>query len=77
MPTTKLRAAASVQRYRERMRREGLRLVQLWVPDTSAPGFAKEFRRQVSLVAVKERGQRAAEELATFLDVQDADGWTP
>lgn len=36
----------SVQRYRARMRRAGLRLLQLWVPDTRAPGFAEECRRQ-------------------------------
>lgn len=35
-----------VQRYRERMRAAGLRLIQLWVPDTSARGFAAEYARQ-------------------------------
>jgi hypothetical protein len=33
------------------MRQEGFRLLQVWVPDTSAPGFAAEARRQAELVA--------------------------
>ena len=35
-----------MERYRERKRHAGLRPVQLWVPDTRAPGFAEEARRQ-------------------------------
>ena len=40
-----------MRRYRERMRGKGLRPVQLWLPDTSAPGFAGEMRRQSLLAA--------------------------
>jgi hypothetical protein len=40
-----------MRRYRERMRAKGLRPVQLWLPDTSAPGFAKEMQRQSLLAA--------------------------
>lgn len=43
-----------VRAYRERMRAKGLRLVQMWVPDTRAPEFAAEPHRQ-SL-----RGSRSA-----------------
>lgn len=35
-----------VARHREKLRRQGLRPIQIWVPDTSAPGFAEEARRQ-------------------------------
>ena len=38
------------QSYRERLRAQGLRPMQIWVPDTRAPGFAEEARRQ-SLLA--------------------------
>jgi hypothetical protein len=66
--------ARSVQRYRARMRRSGLRLVQLWVPDTRARGFAEECRRQ-SREAAKHR--RAEATAAKWLDVtRDTDGWT-
>lgn len=40
-----------VNDYRARMRKAGLRLMQIWVPDTSAPGFREECRRQSALVS--------------------------
>jgi len=30
------------------MRASGLRPIQLWVPDTDAPSFARKLRRQVA-----------------------------
>lgn len=38
------------RRYRARLRRQGLRPVQIWVPDTRAPGFDEECRRQAQRV---------------------------
>jgi len=40
-----------VQKHRDALRASGLRPVQLWVPDTRAPGFAAECRRQAAIVA--------------------------
>jgi hypothetical protein len=49
-PAAKLaRASASrdkVRAYRKRMRAKGLRLVQMWLPDTRTPEFAAEAHRQ-------------------------------
>jgi hypothetical protein len=45
------RAADKMRAYRARLRRQGLRPVQLWVPDTRAPGFAEAMRRQSLLVS--------------------------
>ena len=39
--------------HRTEMRVSGLRLIEIWVPDTSAPGFAQEARRQSLLVAAE------------------------
>ena len=65
----------SVQRYRERMRQAGFRLVQLWVPDTRAHGFAEECRRQSRAAA---RNKRAESEVMTWIEAhEDAEGWTP
>lgn len=36
-----------MQAYRSRLRAQGLRPVQIWVPDVNAPGFGSEIRRQV------------------------------
>jgi hypothetical protein len=65
----------SVRRYRQRMRQAGFRLVQLWVPDTRAQGFAEECRRQSRAAA---RNKRAESEVMTWIEAhEDAEGWTP
>lgn len=54
MADTPQRAKAArdkVHRHRARLREQGLRPLQIWVPDTRAPGFAEEVRRQSLLVA--------------------------
>ena len=40
-----------VRRYRERMRRRGLRPIQIWVPDVRARGFGEAAHRQSAAVA--------------------------
>lgn len=40
-----------VAEHRARLRRQGLRPVQIWVPDVRAPGFAEEAHRQSALAA--------------------------
>jgi hypothetical protein len=47
---TRSRVAA----HRAQLRARGLRPIQIWVPDTRAPGFAEEARRQSLLVAAEE-----------------------
>ena len=37
--------------HRARLRRQGLRPVQIWVPDVRAPGFDAEAHRQSALAA--------------------------
>ena len=39
--------------HRAEMRASGLRAIEIWVPDTRAPGFAEEARRQSLLVAAE------------------------
>jgi len=46
--------AAKVARHRARLRRQGLRPVQLWIADTRSPKFAAEAHRQ-SLAAARSR----------------------
>jgi len=40
-----------VRAHRERLRRQGLRPIQIWVPDTRSPAFAAEAHRQSLAVA--------------------------
>ena len=55
MPEDKPMGRAStsqrVSAYRARMREQGLRLIQLWVPDVREPGFTAEAHRQSLAVA--------------------------
>jgi hypothetical protein len=41
-----------VREHRERLRDQGLRPIQIWVPDVRAPGFAEEAHRQARAVAL-------------------------
>ena len=67
-------ANRNVKRYRDRMRRAGLRLVQLWVPDTRARGFADECRRQSRAAA---RHRRAETEVMNWIEgTRDTAEWT-
>jgi hypothetical protein len=40
-----------VRQYRQRLRQQGLRPIQIWVPDVNAPEFVHEAHRQSALVA--------------------------
>jgi DNA-binding LacI/PurR family transcriptional regulator len=44
-----------VRSYRDRLRAQGLRPVQIWVPDTRSPRFAAEAHRQSAAVATSEQ----------------------
>lgn len=59
-----------VQKRRDALRAAGLRPVQIWVPDTRAPGFAEEYRRQGTLTAAADRLDEGLEE---FMDAALAD----
>lgn len=74
MPSRDDAAARSVRRYRDRMKRAGLRLVQLWVPDTRARGFKKECERQCGAAT---RAVRHEAQAHAWLDkTRDTVGWT-
>ena len=53
-----------VRAHRQRLRQQGLRPIQIWVPDTRSSAFAKEARRQSIAVA---RSSHAGEDQA-FID---------
>lgn len=58
-----MKAKDRVQRYRARKQASGLRLVQLWVPDTRSRRFAAECRRQSRLL----RGDPAEADALEFI----------
>jgi hypothetical protein len=40
-----------VREHRERLRKQGLRPIQIWVPDVRAPAFRSEAHRQSAAIA--------------------------
>ena len=44
-----------VAAYRARLRKQGLRPIQIWVPDVRSPEFAREAHRQSLLIAQSEQ----------------------
>lgn len=44
-------ASGRLERHRSEMRKRGFKLVQLWVPDPTAPGFRSSVRRTREFLA--------------------------
>jgi hypothetical protein len=60
-----------VQEHRERLRAQGLRPIQIWVPDVRASSFQAEAHRQSRAVAAS---VHAAEDQAFINAISDRDG---
>lgn len=69
-------AMSSAERVRKRraaLRAQGLRPVQIWVPDTRRPGFAEECRRQCLAL----RDDPHEQEIMDWLErVAETEDWT-
>jgi Antitoxin MazE-like len=64
-PTSKPKPSrVKVREHRERLRSQGLRPIQIWVPDVRAPSFRAEAHRQSLAVATSAR----AREDQAFID---------
>lgn len=44
-----------VREYRERMRKQGMRPIQIWVPDVNSPEFAAQAHRESAIIAASEQ----------------------
>lgn len=62
-------SARRVQAHRRRLREQGLRPIQIWVPDVRAPEFAAQAHAQSETVAASEH---AADDQA-FIDAASWD----
>jgi hypothetical protein len=58
-----------VREHRRRLRAQGLRPVQIWVPDVRSPEFASEAHRQAAAVAAS----RHARDDQAFIDAVSLD----
>jgi len=60
------------QMQRQALRQAGMRLIQIWVPDTRSEGFAEECRRQSMLL----RGDALEADALEWLEsTADTKGW--
>lgn len=62
-----------VQKHREKLRKAGMKLVQIWVPDTQNKAFIAECQRQSRLIA-----QSPTDPAVTGLmeeALNEVDGW--
>ena len=69
---TRSDGAARVRRYRDKQRASGLRLVQMWLPDTSDPRFIADVRRQCRILRNDPQEEQVLNEM---LSVADLSGW--
>ena len=57
-PASKAKGSrAKVRKYRSRLRSQGLRPIQIWVPDVRAPAFRRQAHRQSVAVAASAHAQ--------------------
>jgi len=63
-----------VRAHRKRLRAQGLRPVQIWVPDMRSPEFVKEARRQSLAVARSAQEKEDQAFIDSVSDWQDS-GW--
>ncbi len=57
-PTRPKSSRVKVQQHRERLREQGLRPIQIWVPDVRSRVFRTEAHRQSRLVAASPRSRK-------------------
>ena len=61
-----------VRAHRARLRRQGLRPVQIWVPDVRSKAFARAAHRQ-SLAVARSRHAREDQDFVDAISVWDAE----
>jgi Protein of unknown function (DUF3018) len=69
--TDKRSSRTRTQRYRDSLRRRGLRPVQIWVPDLRAPGLLAEIQHQCELINAADQAENLmawVEDVSVFDD---------
>ena len=71
MPRAAARPESKFARYRQNKRRQGMKLLRIWVPDPNAPGFAEEVKRQAALL----RDAPEEDEVLEFIEAAAKETW--
>jgi hypothetical protein len=64
--------AKRVRKHREKMKAAGLKPVTIWVPDTDAPGYREDIRKQCQVLNNDPQEQRILAEIEQWFDPE---GW--
>jgi len=72
MPTMNSPVTTRVRKHRELLRSEGLRPIQLWIPDTRSAAFRLKCERESAFLA---NDPLEAETMEWIAEVADTDGW--
>jgi hypothetical protein len=73
MPRAARTVKDRVNSHRAQLRAQGLRPIQIWVPDVRAPGFKEEAKRQSRIVAEADRQDDVMDFIEATLDLGDED----
>lgn len=65
------RSGERVGAHRQRLRQQGLRPIQIWVPDVRAPGFKAEAERQARRIASDARDDEVMDFIEAAADPDD------
>jgi Protein of unknown function (DUF3018) len=74
-PKTTTSSRDKVRAHRARLRKQGLRPVQFWIPDMNSPAFIKEARRQSLAIAnsdYEEDDQNFVDSISVWNNESDA-----
>lgn len=71
-PSSSKPVRVKVQEHRDRLRAQGLRPIQIWVPDVRAPSFRDEAHRQSQAVAASEHAREDQAFIDAVSDWDDA-----
>jgi hypothetical protein len=75
MPGTRSNSSRDkVRAHRKRLRKQGLRPIQIWVPDMRSPEFAKEARRQ-SIAVANSPGEKDDQAFVDSISDWPTDDW--
>jgi hypothetical protein len=73
MATSTCSSRDKVRAYRKRLREQGLRPIQIWVPDVRSPEFVKEAHRQSLAIARSAQEKEDQAVVDAVSDWQDSD----
>jgi len=59
------------RRYRQRLKARGLRQIQLWVPDTTSPGFQVRLESQLRRVEAGDEDHQSLDLIEEIADWSD------